>query len=185
MFLVILGLLVVLIVSGITFAAQKVVGNASGWVKDIIGSAVWTVMLAIPILLVVGMSIFFTTVSSANRMNTFYSVNSDYFIDARERLYEGVPKSLPEVGENGRSFVFFDSANYHQILPYASNVKETRDTFVKFNLDLTSHRYWQDSFLFGWYWANVSDDLKHVTVADNATIENYIRTENQRLRGIE
>ena len=166
-----------LVVLGWAYVTRKKSQSRADQWEYIIGALIITVILTIIVAGVLWVGIGLNTTSAVNRMSTFYNVNTDYFIDARERLYQGVPKSLPN---EGPAYVFFDSANYHQILPYAKNVVDTRDHLVTYNNHLTSHRYLQDSFFIGMFWKNLPDHMKYITVADSVTIEKRIQAMTER-----
>jgi len=178
--LMLVSLLSLLIVLGIGWTARNKGQTKTEQWEYLGGAAIITVCVNIILITTIWAGFGLNTTSAVNRMSTFYNVNTDYFIDARERLYQGVPKSLPT---EGPSYVFFDSANYHQILPYAKNVVDTRDHFVTYNNHLTSHRYWQDSFFIGIFWRNLPDHLKYVSVADSLTIEKNIQARMERGTG--
>ncbi|MDP2953680.1 MAG: hypothetical protein Q8O76_10230 [Chloroflexota bacterium] len=57
----------------------------------------------------------------------------------------------------------FDAANLQQVQAYSETLSDLRKLAYSYNSRLRIHRYWQDSFWFGWYWANVSNDLQPIT----------------------
>ena len=103
------------------------------------------------------------TVSSARRMEATYNQNIHLYAWAVQEIEEGVLTHSPV--EEDRS-LFFESANLKQIESFSKIVNDTRVDISNYNSQLRSHRYWQDSKWFGWFWINVSDQIDYITPAD-------------------
>ena len=106
-----------------------------------------------------------TTTSSARHMEAFFESNAEIYEEAVERLRLGVPAHYADASTNAQGgYLFFESANLNQVQYYSALVRQNRDAVLAYNFKLKSHRFWQDSFLWGLMWSNVSDDIRPIIV---------------------
>ncbi len=112
-------------------------------------------------LIVVGLVISIKTTNTAIVEEAFYYENAAIYQDAVSQLKSGVPIHTDELGQGA---LFLESANLKQIESYAKAVNVERWELVNYNESLRRTRHWQNSFMFGLLWANVSDDIKPILV---------------------
>ena len=155
--IILLILVATALVVGIGAAASHVSGDGfplafAGLFGGIGGfAALIAVSIAMPL----------TTTSTVMDMEAFYYENAAIYEDAVVQLKAGVPIHTDELGQGA---LFLESANLKQIESFAKAVNMERFALVDYNKSLRSTRHWQNSFMFGLLWANVSPDLKQIRV---------------------
>ena len=101
------------------------------------------------------------TAGTVVRLEAFYYENAAIYRDAVVQLKAGVPIHTDELGQGA---LFLESANLKQIEAFAKAVNTERLALVNYNNSLRRTKHWQNSFMFGLLWANVSPDIKPIRV---------------------
>lgn len=154
-------ILLILVATSVVLAVGYLATRASGDVFPLAFCGLFGGLGGGAALLVVSIAIPLTTTSTVMDMEAFYYENAAIYRDAVVQLKAGVPIHTDETGQGA---IFLESANLKQIESYAKAVNTERFALVNYNRSLRNTRHWQNSFMFGLLWANVSPDVKPIRV---------------------
>lgn len=104
--------------------------------------------------IVIAVAIVLTSTSSVNSKVAFYDTNASVYREAVALAKEGVERS--------QESTFVEGANFEQVKAFIDTVNDMRGDVQSFNRGIVSHRYWQDSFMFGMFWRNLPDRIKPI-----------------------
>ena len=156
MILAIVALVIVVVAMAVAWFDGPSGGRASG---TIFAGFISSLVLSALAFIVLGLFMHLGTTGSVNNLVSKYEDNIEVCREAIQAVREGVERSVAPT--------LIEGANLKQIEAFSEVVTECRDDVTFFNSRLRSHRYWQDSALFGWYWKNIPDHLEPLSLDIN------------------